>query len=160
MATYRREAEYRRFARLRSDSYAATTKALLREIAIPFALHSIESRALRTWRTEWSPRHTNARDVGEWNWDVLASDYLRRPSASHRRLTVQYVEGCPDPTHPLKGQILSLDLAAATAYAHALGSTTLRLADPAPALIEDYVSAGFGLVYLGRAVRYCERRIR
>jgi hypothetical protein len=181
MATYRRDAEFRRYAQIRGEAYATVRRALQRDPSISVALKSIESRALSSWRVTWIPYFTGSRDEGEWNWDLISAEYLRqpaafhlaiwsgtmlcgmaagRPSVSHRRLTVHYVEGCPDPTHPLKGQILSIALAAATAYAHALWATTLRLSDPAPALIEDYVSAGFGLVYLGRAVRYCERRIR
>lgn len=166
--------------RVRADAYAAATQALIGEIRTPFDLRSIESRALRVWRTEWVPRYTDARDIGEWNWDALSSDYLRRPAAfhlaiwsegrlcgmaagkasgKHRILTVNFIEGSPDPHHPLKGKIRTLALAAAKSYAQVLGATTLRLSDPAPELLAGYVAAGFDLVFLGRAVRYCERRI-
>jgi hypothetical protein len=181
MATYRREMEFRRYARLRADAFAAATQALSDETPIPFRLTSIDSRALRVWRTKWVPSYTGSSDVGEWDWDELARDYLRRPSTFHlaiwsrqslcglamgkpnssrRRLSIEYLEGSPNMNHPLKGWILRIALASGTAYARALGADTLRLSDPVPALIPRYLASGFDLVFLGRAVRYCERRIR
>ncbi len=180
MATYRRDRETYRYAQSRAKAFATAEALYESASSSAFSLRGIDSHALFAWRTRWPAHQGLDRDMGRWDWEMLAASYHRRPSAFHlaiwsgnelcglavgrpsrsrRRLTVEYMEGSPNSIHPLKGQILELTLAAAVAYGRTLGAKLLRLSDPAAGLIAKYEALGFALVPEGRVVRYCERRI-
>lgn len=140
MATYRRDRETYRYALSRAEAFATAEALYESESENAFSLRGIDSHALFAWHTRWP-------------------EYQGMPSKSRRRLSVEYMEGSPNSTHPLKGRILELTLAAAEAYGRTLGAKFLRLSDPAPGLVAKYEAFGFALVIEGRVVRYCERRI-
>jgi hypothetical protein len=180
MYQFQRETERQRYADRRSEAYAAATKTLGADIVTPFLLKPINSNALKAWRSQWAPLHEGIVEHGEWNWPDLADSYLwrpdsfllaiwseavlcglavGRPSDSHERLAVEYIEGSPEHKHPLKGSILAITTVAAEAYAVVLGCHVLRISDPVVAIVPSYVELGFEVVEVGGRVKYCDRRI-
>lgn len=72
---------------------------------------------------------------------------------------IDYLESAHDPRHPLRGSIATLATSAAHAYGRLLQAGAVRLKDPLPGVIPLYAGLGFGPVYEGDRVLYCERRI-
>ena len=180
MRPYRPDLEARRYAQVRSQAYAAAARGIESDFHVPLSFRNIESRAFIAWKVQWQPLHTGRQDLGEWDWPQLAQYYLAKPESFHlaiwsqsilcglavgrpRRakssMTVEFIEGSPEPHHPLKGSILALTIVAADAYARAIGCLMLRISEPAPGLLPIYAEFGFRLVKVGSTVRYCERRI-
>ena len=59
---------------------------------------------------------------------------------------MHFLEGAPDPAHPMKGQVLPVALTALVSYCRAIGAREARLVDPVPALVPRYAGLGFTLV--------------
>lgn len=177
---YSRNAEQLRYANVRHLAFASVREELADEFPVAVKFGDINLTALRAWARQWQPLFDGSRDPGEWDWETLASSYLRRPDAfqvaiwsaeklcglalgrpsnSHRELAVHFIEGSPDPDHPLKGSILMLSVAAADAYAAALGADWLLIDSPAAGLLSKYSELGFASVVQGSRVSYCERRV-
>lgn len=177
-----RDALVRRYMQIRSAAYASvvadaeTTGA----IAVPLCLTGIMPAALTAWEQSWAPHGDDPSRPGGWNWVQIAGVYSRhpdafhlaiwsglalcglsagRPSRGHHYLAVNFLEGSPVADHPLKGQVLPLVLAAATAYGRALGAASLRLNNPLPGAVPLYERQGFTLVWGRGTGPYCERRI-
>jgi hypothetical protein len=68
---------------------------------------------------------------------------------------VDYLEGSPDPAHPLKGSVAVIVSGAATAYATALGKDEIRLMNPIPAVVPHYQGLGFTVANLTDGTPYC-----
>lgn len=64
-------------------------------------------------------------------------------SRAHERLTLHYMEGSPDPRHPLRGDITFLGFTAAEAYGHVVGGRFLVLRNPLPGVVTRYAQLGF-----------------
>lgn len=172
----------RRYMHLRAGAYAgvlARTEAVSAP-PVPFRLADITRAALLAWERTWAPHAGDGSRPGGWHWAQLAQAYARypdafhlaiwsglalcglsvgRPSRGHHYLAVDFLEGSPVPDHPLKGKVLPLAIAAATAYGQALGATSLRLTNPLPGVVPLYEREGFALVWNRRSRLYCERRI-
>jgi hypothetical protein len=118
MATYRRDRETYRYAQSRAKAFATAEALYESASSSAFSLRGIDSHALFAWRTRWPAHQGLDRDMGRWDWEMLAASYHRRPSAFHlaiwsgnelcglavgrpsrsrRRLTVEYMEGSPNP---------------------------------------------------------------
>ena len=143
-------------------------------------LRSLDAPALAAFSSDWQA-HPGRRVA--WPWPDMTSDWRRtrperfevsvwsdghlcalalgKPAPSAPHLSVHYLEGNPDPAHPLRGRATPLVLAAAEAYALALGKTELRSMDPLPALVPHYCGSalGFRLVAPPGVTSYCTRRI-
>ena len=62
-----------------------------------------------------------------------------------RFVALDFLEGNPDPTHPLKGQVIEIALTMAEAYKQLIGVPELRLHHVDPGLISSYTVQGFAL---------------
>lgn len=62
-----------------------------------------------------------------------------------RFVAVDFLEGNPDPRHPLKGQVIEITLNMAEAYRRLIGVPELRLHHVDPDLISLYEMLGFAL---------------
>jgi hypothetical protein len=99
--------------------------------------------------------------VAIWSGEVLCGLAAGQPSKQHTRLRLEWVEGFPGPTHPLKRHVLDIAMLVAERYAVVLGADTLRAVNPAPALVETYqTDYGFGPVRYESGSPYCERRLQ
>ena len=68
---------------------------------------------------------------------------------------VNYLEGNPEPNHPLKGSVAVVVSGAVTAYATALARPEVRFIDPLPEVVGLYEQMGFTLVAPHRESPYC-----
>lgn len=166
-------------ANARHRSYAHTERLIASDLRLPIALLQFNAETIRAWQAQWG--YPRERVQGGWDWATLGTRYMRLPDAFHlamwygtrlcglavgtpsssrRTLTLDFIEGAPDVTHPLKGHVLDIGLETATFYGGALGATTLRLRNPDSGLLNRYQTRhGFSAVVVSRGVRYCERRI-
>lgn len=127
----------------------------------------------RTWRgtVHWT-------GSGGWPWDLLRRRFASRPRSFHcavwcgnvlcgfgigrvskgrTRLTLHYIEGSPDPKHPLRGNIMLLIVTAAIYYARAVGAERVLLKDPLQAVQPLYARFGFGVAETEKGIVYFER---
>jgi hypothetical protein len=174
-----------RYARMRRAAYAlAREDAIQRCItARPFRLSDIDHATLSAWRRTWAEPHPSGE--GGWDWAVLTEPAHVDPAAlsvalwsggtlcglalaraSHRRssghrgaIKIYYLEGNPDPLHPLKGVVAALLVNAAEAYGRSLGASKVRLVDPLPGALRLYSDLGFTVVRTHSGALYCEKEI-
>jgi hypothetical protein len=174
-----------RYARIRRRAYDVVEKRIesLSPASIPVRLSDIDGHALEVRRRTWVYPHWSG--SGGWDWDEIAGSVLRRPSAfpvavwggdrllalavgrtSKRRtsgkrctLSLHYIEGHPDRTHPLRHRILPIVFDTADEYGRAIGATRVRLVDPLPGSAPLYLHARFGLAGRYGQHVYWERAI-
>jgi hypothetical protein len=174
-----------RYAHLRQAAFRAAEAEARRNglVQRPFRFSEIDPSALDTWRSTW--RGIQPFGYGAWDWEGLvppirrkpsgfhlaiwSGDHLcalavgraskRRPSGRRHTLPVHFLEGNPDPWHPLKGQVADLAIACADAYGAALGARTLRLINPLPGLLRLYQGLGFSIAKIDSVPLYLERSI-
>ena len=65
----------------------------------------------------------------------LCAFALGRPSESRGHCCLDYIEGSPDPAHPLKGRVLPVVFTALERLSAAIGATEMRIMEPLPELI-------------------------
>ncbi len=141
----------------------------------PVSLTDIGPTALAAFNDQWV--HSVRRYP--WPWPLMVADVHRQTPTrfevavwSDQTLSglalgrirdsfcgIEYLEGCPDPDHPLRGHVTVIVLTAAVAYAKSLGKRELRLIDPIPAMVSRYVSHGFQLAMPRGESPYCWRNI-
>ncbi|HET6764384.1 MAG TPA: hypothetical protein VFH27_11950 [Longimicrobiaceae bacterium] len=141
------------------------------------SLSGIDPRAVDAWERTWrGTAHWSLK--GGFHWAALHRRYCRKPrnfhcavwygeelcglavgklSEAHEVLCLHYMEGNPDPDHPLRGNVADIVFACAHLYAVAVDSKCILLKDPDPALEGYYAGLGFGLAYVERNARYCRR---
>jgi hypothetical protein len=109
------------------------------------------------WRRSWPERF----ELAIWSGDILCGLALGRPSPGPSHMSLHYMEGNPDETHPLIWKVTAVVTSALEAYAIALGKAELRMVDPFPEMVPFYCSRvmGFELVTPRRGVPYCRRSI-
>jgi hypothetical protein len=73
MATYRRNRETYRYALSRAEAFATAEALYQSESANAFSLRGIDSHALFAWRTRWPAHQGLDRDMGRWDWEMLAA---------------------------------------------------------------------------------------
>lgn len=180
MNSFSRDGQIEAYARVRSDAFREASDELSSLLDASVILKGINAKALKAWETQWRPFHGGPPSPGEWDWHLLAGGYLRdpdsfhiavwsdarlcglgvgKPNRTHNSLSIHFLEGNPDPTHPLKGNTALAIVAGADAYARSLEAVTLRLKDPDPELIPFFERLGFNLAAPERGVQYCSRRI-
>lgn len=174
-----------RYAHTRRGAYAVVLSdaAILQLNAPAIRLADIDARALAAWERTWKMPHRSG--SGGWNWRNLVEEFRSDPAAlktalwsgdvlcgmalgrpSHRtatrnreRLSVHYMEGNPDPAHPLKRRVAPLLLTVAEVYGRDLGASAIRLIDPLPGVLPVYVQLGFAVVRTSSGIVYCEKEV-
>lgn len=138
---------------------------------VPVRLGLIGPEALEAFEQTWSSRPERRYP---WSWGRMVLDFRRLPTrfevavwsgevlcglavgevrGTHVR--VNYIEGSPDPEHPLKGKVVSAVLTASTTYARIVDRREVRLVDPVEAMIPRYRALGLMLVSPRGEPRYC-----
>lgn len=84
---------------------------------------------------------------------------IGKPSRGRRHLSVYFIEGNPDPQHPLKGRVLPILLEAAFLYAQALGCSFVRLIQPVEQLHALYRRHGFDFGKTKDGRIFCEQSL-
>jgi hypothetical protein len=166
-ATEDRYREIRTAALRRAEGLAAAALA-----PTPVRLDAISAAALQAFHDQWEghparrypwPWPTmldNARrnepdrfEVSVWSGDTLCG--LGIGPTRQKFCRVDFIEGSPDPTQPLKGSIAVVVSGAAVACATATGREEVRLNEPFPALIPRYQALGFELATPKKQTPYC-----
>jgi hypothetical protein len=135
-------------------------QAVLAADGIAAELRPIDAVALAAFAT-WPPRSVDwpwpkmaadwrrgrpARfDLAIWSDDTLCGLALGRPAPSAAHMSLHYLEGNPDPGHPLHFKVLNVVITALEAYATVLGKTELRLVDPLPEAVSPIARPCWGL---------------
>jgi len=181
--SFRRAQQY--YARLRQSAYALVQADALASgmVRVPLRLADCTAYTLSVWQQAWAGSHPSG--WGGWDWGPLIRRAWRRPASFHLAIWskdtlcglavgrvpdrnpdgsrsvvfIDYLESAHDPGHPLRGSIAILATSAAHAYGRLLQAGAVRLKDPLPGVIALYAGLGFGPVYEGERVLYCERRI-
>jgi hypothetical protein len=156
---------------------------MLRNFGVSVRLTGIDARALAAYREDWMrlPRPgwpnnqppdwlvdqkalaglLNRFEVAVWSGaEILCGLAVGRPSRGKGILRVDLLEGHPNPSHPLKGQVARSIVAAAFRYAEAIDAAELRLTRPLPAVVPLYRAMGFDLVESDDGDQYCALGIR
>lgn len=166
------EARYQNLRRLACQD----AKADLAARGIEVELRAIDASALaafETWQgryvawpwpemtADWRRAHPDRFELAVWRGDVLCALAIGRPSPSAAHMALYYMEGNPDPGHPLRGKVAATVITALRAYAIALGKTEMRLVEPLPEVVPFYCSPrmGFELVSPRGETPYCRRSI-
>jgi hypothetical protein len=92
-------------------------------------------------------------EVSVWSGNTLCG--LAIGWTRQRFCRVDFLEGSPDPTHPLKGSIAVVVSGAAVAYATAMDREEVRLIDPISAVVPRYEALGFTLASPKGQTPYC-----
>lgn len=170
-----RAAAERGYSVLRDRALAATQARLVAN-GIVAELRPIDARALDAFASHWQGcpdrrlrwpwpdmrarfhRDYPARfELSAWSGNTLCCLALGRPSASSLHCGLHYLEGNPDPQHPLRGRVAALAITALQDYTVALGKREMRLVEPLPALVPYYQRFGFRLVTPKREAQYLTR---
>ncbi|AYA06747.1 hypothetical protein V1951_21260 [Yersinia sp. 2544 StPb PI] len=108
-----------------------------------------------SWRTSpkrdwikfnwWKARHIQTKriDVSIRCRDFLCGLMLARRSRRQICVTLRYLEGNPDPNHPLKGYVLPIATLIAESFASQYGIATVCISRPEKGLIAQYASRGY-----------------
>jgi hypothetical protein len=94
-----------------------------------------------------------------WHRDVLCGLAVGRVSEGHEQVALHFMEGNPDPSHPLRGNVADVVFGCAQLYARSVGAKWLVLKEPDAGLELFYARLGFGLAYREKGVRYCKRAV-
>lgn len=164
------EARYRqiRLAALRRAQEIAAEK----HASAQLRLDLINASALRTFQDRWEPSQLRRY---AWPWPKMVQDASRNEPDRFEAAVwsgdtlcglaigwtrqafcrVDYLEGSPDPAHPLKGSVAVIVFGAAVAFAIALGRREIRLVNPLPAVVPHYEAMGFTLASPKGGTPYC-----
>lgn len=168
------EARYRaiRLAALRTAAEIASTQLaplavcldVIGFIAIAAFVAQWDGHPRRRYPWPWERIVDDARknepdrfEVAVWSGETLCG--LAIGWSRNEFCRVDYLEGAPTPSHPLKGHVAMIVIGAAVAYATALGRGEVRLVDPIPAVVPCYEALGFALARPKRMAPYCWRKV-
>jgi hypothetical protein len=168
------EARYRqiRLAALRRAQEIAAEKLAPAQVRLDL----INASALRTFQDHWEP--IPFRRYG-WPWPKIVRDASRNEPDRFEAAVwsgdtlcglaigwtrqafcrVDYLEGSPDPAHPLKGSAAVVVSGAVVAYAIVLDRREIRLINPLPAVVPHYEALGFTLASPKGGTPYCWRKV-
>jgi hypothetical protein len=157
-------------------------QAIGNTLGVNFWLGDAGRDAVVAWRGWSGP---SKHEEGGWPWDELISQYARNPAdfrlaiwsdqtlcglavgatTDRRRdgrrnaVKVEWVEGNPDPHHPLKGTILEFALTAADYFADAVAADFVKVVTPARRLMDRYEAMGFVLASGNRKPVVLQRKV-
>ena len=172
------EERYRRLRRLAFDD----AERLLRDspgfAGISGALRewdvlSVHAAFLSDWKDHprrrvnwpWDRFVLEARDdpsrfeLAVWSGRSLCGLAWGRTARSRSHCALHFLEGAPDPRHPMKGQVLAVALTALNRYCRAIGAQEARLVEPFAAVIPRYAEFGFTLVKPAGQSPYMVRKV-
>lgn len=96
-------------------------------------------------------------EVAIWAGNLLCGLDIGRVRPSY--VSLDYLEGHPDPKHPLKGGIIVIALTVLRALAQAHGRPNMRLIEPLPELVDLYRGFGFDYHQPKSEPSYCEMKL-
>lgn len=130
----------------------------------------IDPTALRAWSETWKPINSRCPPNGGWDWTDKTKDFkkgynkysldfaiwganktlcglaLCAISRGGDNISIFYIEGSPDKSHPLKGHIFNIIETMCLEYADATGKTNrIFIIEPAEKLVDFYNSHGYFL---------------
>lgn len=91
----------------------------------------------------WKNRDGKAFDLSLWYDQELCGLCFATPKSSTLSIKVILLEGKPDTTHPLKGEVAGLTLIAISRYARMMKLSKIEIFEPAPGAIDWYQHLGF-----------------
>lgn len=107
--------------------------------------------AAKPWRAaqavgwEWPAvikrRRANRFDLAIWHGEILCG--LAYGPADAAWVAIGFLQGSPDPTHPLRGRVIPIVLAVLEAQMLAAGADEARLLSPFPELVPLYEARGY-----------------
>lgn len=100
----------------------------------------------------WKSRDRKGFDLAIWFGIELCGLCYATPRKSTICIKVILLEGKPDETHPLKGLVAPLAIAAIDSYARMLGITEIEIEDPEHGAVDWYRKLGFEYDGAGRLV--------
>ena len=173
-----------RYARIRRIAYDDVTDRAVRAgvAGASLRLTDLDRTTLDAWARTWVQGRPFG---GGWDWKRISRPFRRRPAGFHlalwhgevlcglavgrasakraggvrHTLSLHYIEGAPDPEHPLVGRVALLVITAASLYARELGVSRLRLVDPLPGVLPLYSRLGFNVAASRGQPVYWEKRI-
>jgi hypothetical protein len=91
----------------------------------------------------WNQRDKKAFDISLWYDRELCGLCFATPKSSAITIKVILLEGKPDVSHPLKGEVAGLTLIAISRYARMLKLSEIEIFEPDPGAIDWYRELGF-----------------
>ena len=141
----------------------------------PFHFTMLDPRALAAWTSSW---RGHPRRLHNWNWAEYQREFINSPSRfelavwsgtvlcglavgklsrGRENLSVQLLEGSPDPHHPLKGITRFFLIETAQFYAVTMQCKWLYLIDPLEGAQRLYEDMGFVLARTsGKMIAYAK----
>lgn len=83
--------------------------------------------------------------IALWHGDLLCGLAAGKPSPGKTLLRIHLIEGNPDRSHPLRGEVVPSVVRVAAMYAKALRSEEIRIMSPLPGALKSYRRVGFVL---------------
>jgi hypothetical protein len=178
VASARRQKTVQQYNEYRFEALQRAAITLDTATKADFTLTEMTWTAIEAWKSQWTGVRSRDEPDGGWDWESIRTLFRRDPKRfevavwSHDKLcglavgtlnktatVVEVLEGHPDPTHPLRGEVLLIVLQAATTYAQRTGRPEVWLMEPAEGLIHLYEKLGFSLETPKRGKRYCRRKV-
>uniref|UniRef100_UPI00287FB602 N-acetyltransferase n=1 Tax=Pseudomonas aeruginosa TaxID=287 RepID=UPI00287FB602 len=100
----------------------------------------------------WKEKDRKGFDLALWYGPELCGLCYATPRKSSICIKLILLEGNPDDSHPLKGEIASLALVAIDFYARMIQCTEIEVQDPEPLVVPWYQELGFDYAEDGRLV--------
>lgn len=171
-----RAAVEHRYRARRSLAYTSAELALNHELPLPILLRPIEASAIDHWQRFWTGHparryswpwpeiaadyrnaHPDRFEVAIWSQRILCALAVGRIGSAY--VGVNFLEGSPEPNHPVRGYVTGTVMAVAERYAAATARGEVRFFDPLPELVPWYAKFGYSLARPRREAPYCWRRI-
>lgn len=113
-----------------------------------------EEAELYPWEdvSSWKATDRKGFDLSLWYGPELCGICYATPRQSSICIKIILLEGKPDRSHPLKGEVASLALLAIDYYARMIKCTEIEVQDPEPLAIPWYQELGFDYSADGRLV--------
>lgn len=113
-----------------------------------------EEAELYPWEDvpSWMAKDRKGFDLSLWYGPELCGLCYATPRQSSIRIKIILLEGKPDRSHPLKGEVAALAYLAIDYYARMIQCTEIEFQDPEPLVVPWYQELGFDFTPDGRLV--------
>lgn len=143
----------------------------------------IDEKSLIAWKETWDVINKRQPPNGGWDWEYKNSSFnknygkyligiavwsddslcglaLCTRSKGNEVLSIHYIEGSPNESHHLRGNVFTIINSVLLEYATLIKAKTIRIIDPVDNLVDFYKSFGYKLSkkLLSRR-KFCERGI-